>query len=143
VYLGLGSNIDAEKNLRLAVGELRRLYGELTLSPVYKSAPVGFQGPDFLNLVVALETDAAPMEVIDQIERIHGLAGRSRGPDKFSSRPLDIDLLLHGDMIEPAPPLRLPSFCGRSPTSRRISCTRSPDEQSRNTGAHSMSIASH
>ncbi len=108
VYLGLGSNIDAEKNLRLAVGELRRLYGELTLSPVYKSAPVGFQGPDFLNLVVALETDAAPMEVIDQIERIHGLAGRSRGPDKFSSRPLDIDLLLHGDMIEPAPPLRLP-----------------------------------
>ena len=108
VYLGLGSNIDAEKNLQLALGELRRLYGELTVSPVYKSAPVGFQGPDFLNLVVALETDAAPMEVLDQIERIHGLAGRSRGPDKFSSRPLDIDLLLHGDMIEPAPPLRLP-----------------------------------
>lgn len=108
VYLGLGSNIDAEKNLRLAVGELRRLYGELTLSPVYKSAPVGFQGPDFLNLVVALETDAAPMEVIDQIERIHGLAGRSRGPDKFSSRPLDIDLLLYGDTVDPMPPLRLP-----------------------------------
>jgi len=108
VYLGLGSNIDAGKNLQLAVGELRRLYGELTVSPVYKGAPVGFQGPDFLNLVVALETDAAPGEILDQIERIHGTAGRSRGPDKFSSRPLDIDLLLYGDTVDPMPPLRLP-----------------------------------
>lgn len=108
VFLGLGSNIDAEKNLRLAVSELRRVYGELTVSPVYASAPVGFDGPDFLNLVVALETDVAPGEVLDAIERIHGAAGRSRGPDKFSSRPLDIDLLLYGDTVDPTPPLRLP-----------------------------------
>ena len=108
VFLGLGSNIDAEKNLRLAVSALRRVYGELTVSPVYASAPVGFDGPDFLNLVVALETDVAPGEVLDAIERIHGAAGRCRGPDKFSSRPLDIDLLLYGDTVDPTPPLRLP-----------------------------------
>jgi 2-amino-4-hydroxy-6-hydroxymethyldihydropteridine diphosphokinase len=108
VFLGLGSNIDAEKNLRLAVSELRRVYGELTVSPVYASAPVGFDGPDFLNLVVALETDVAPGEVLDAIERIHGAAGRRRGPDKFSSRSLDIDLLLYGDTVDPTPPLRLP-----------------------------------
>jgi 2-amino-4-hydroxy-6-hydroxymethyldihydropteridine diphosphokinase len=108
VFLGLGSNIDAEKNLRLAVSELRNVYGGLTVSPVYRSAPVGFDGPDFLNLVVALETDATPGRVLDQIERIHGMAGRCRGPDKFSSRPLDIDLLLYGDTVDPAPPLRLP-----------------------------------
>ena len=108
VYLGLGSNIDAERNLRLAVGELRHLYGELTVSPVYRSRAVGFDGPDFLNLVVALSTDATPLEVLNEIERIHQLAGRSRGPDKYGSRPLDIDLLLYGDMIDPEPPLRLP-----------------------------------
>ena len=108
VYLGIGSNIDAEKNLRLAVDALRRRYGELTVSPVYRSAAVGFDGPDFLNLVVALRTDAAPLEVLDEIERIHGMAGRSRGPDKYSSRPLDIDLLLYDGMVDPSPPLRLP-----------------------------------
>lgn len=108
VYLGLGSNIDAGKNLRFAIAELRSLFGDLEVSPVYRSAPVGFEGPDFLNLVVALTTDRPPLEVLAEIERIHAKAGRSRGPDKFSSRPLDIDLLLHGETVDPTPPLRLP-----------------------------------
>ena len=108
VYLGLGSNIDAEENLRLAVAELRRLFGELRMSPVYRSAALGFHGPDFLNLVVALVTDAGPVDIIRQIERIHELAGRRRGPDKYISRPLDIDLLLYDDTVDPQPPLRLP-----------------------------------
>ena len=108
VYLGLGSNIDAGKNLRLAVSELRSLFGDLTVSPVYRSAPLGFEGHDFLNLVVALTTDRPPLEVLAEIERIHAKAGRSRGPDKFSSRPLDIDLLLYGEIVDPTPPLRLP-----------------------------------
>lgn len=108
VYLGLGSNIDADRNLRLAMGELRRLYGALTVSPVYRSAAVGFDGPDFLNLVVALSTNSAPLEVLREIERIHEMAGRRRGADRYGSRPLDIDLLLYDDMIDPSPPLRLP-----------------------------------
>ena len=108
VYLGLGSNIDAGKNLRTAVDALRHRYGELTVSPVYRSAAVGFEGPDFLNLVVALRTEATPSELLDEIERIHAIAGRSRGPDRYMSRPLDIDLLLFDDLVEPAPPLRLP-----------------------------------
>lgn len=108
VYLGLGSNIDAEKNLRFAIARLRSLFGDLTLSPVYANAALGFDGPDFLNLVVAVVTDAGPLEIIEQSERIHELAGRRRGPDKYSSRPLDIDLLLHGDKVDPEPPLRLP-----------------------------------
>lgn len=108
VFLGLGSNIDAEKNLRLALGELRRLFGEVRVSPVYRSEALGFEGPDFLNLVVALGTEMNPLEVIGQIERIHAMAGRTRGPDRYSSRPLDIDLLLYGDRVVPEPPLRLP-----------------------------------
>ena len=108
VYLGLGSNMDAEDNLRLAIRELRRLFGELIVSPVYRSAPLGFDGPDFLNLVVVVETEAGPLDILEHIECIHEMAGRTRGPDKYSSRPLDVDLLLYGDIVDPEPPLRLP-----------------------------------
>ena len=108
VYLGLGSNIDPEHNLRRGILELGERFGELELSAVYRSAAVGFDGDDFLNLVVGLDTDASPRSVNDEIEVIHELAGRRRGEDKFSSRPLDIDLLLYDDLVVNEPPLRLP-----------------------------------
>ena len=108
VFLGLGSNIDAESNLRLAVAELRSRFGELVLSPVYRSAALGFEGADFLNLVVGLRTDLSPNDLLVFIETIHSLAGRVRGPERYTSRPLDIDLLLYGDLVDPDPPLRLP-----------------------------------
>ena len=108
VYLGLGSNIDAEKNLRLGLRELRRRFGDLRISKTYRNAAVGFEGEDFLNLAVELEADATPGDIHAQIEDIHEIAGRQRGSDRYSSRPLDIDLLLHGDMVLGEAPLRLP-----------------------------------
>jgi 2-amino-4-hydroxy-6-hydroxymethyldihydropteridine diphosphokinase len=108
VYLGLGSNIEPEKNLRLGVHELSGRYGDLDVSAVYQSAAVGFEGPDFLNLVVGLDTEASPAEVHEQIEAIHNMAGRNRNEKKFSSRPLDIDLLLYNDLVADESPLRLP-----------------------------------
>ena len=108
IFLGLGSNMDAESNLRLAVSELRAHFGELILSPVYRNRALGFDGDDFLNMVVGLETDSSPQDLLDCFETIHALAGRVRGPDRYSSRPLDIDLLLYGDLVDSEPPLRLP-----------------------------------
>lgn len=108
VFLGLGSNVDAENNLRLAIAELRSRFGELILSPVYQSTALGFDGDDFLNLVVGLQTDLSPNDLLAFIETIHALAGRVRGPDRYTSRPLDIDLLLYGDLVDCDPPLRLP-----------------------------------
>ncbi len=99
VYLGLGSNIDPKTNLELAIRELQARYGELRLSPVYQGAAMGFEGPDFINLVVGLETDESPVDIHTEIERIHDLAGRTRGSERFSSRSLDIDLLLYDDLI--------------------------------------------
>ena len=55
--LSLGSNIDAKRNIRLALDALREKFGELALSPVYESEAVGFEGDNFLNLVVAATTD--------------------------------------------------------------------------------------
>lgn len=108
VYLGLGSNMDPEANLRLGLGELRSRYGELTVSKTYQNAAVGFEGDDFLNLVVGFESEVDPLAIHEHIESIHRMAGRQRGDDPFSSRPLDIDLLLYGDLVAEEAPLKLP-----------------------------------
>ncbi len=107
-YLGLGSNIDAEDNLRLGIEELRSRYGSVELSAVYQSAALGFDGDDFWNMVVGLSSDESPLEMHRQIEEIHSLSGRRRGADRMTSRPLDIDLLMYGDIISAEPALRLP-----------------------------------
>lgn len=108
VYLSLGSNVEPEANLRLAVRELRRRYGELRISPVYRNEAVGFEGDDFLNLVVRCEVDCSVTELSDDLESIHELAGRRRSEAKFSSRTLDIDILLFGALVSDGPPCRLP-----------------------------------
>ena len=108
IYLGLGSNIEPERNLSIAVRELRRKYGELAISAVYRSAAVGFDGDDFLNLVVGLWSDDEPLQICEEIERLHNLVGRARGGQKWVARPLDIDLLLYNDIAIDEGPVRVP-----------------------------------
>jgi 2-amino-4-hydroxy-6-hydroxymethyldihydropteridine diphosphokinase len=100
VFLGIGSNIDPERHLRAAVRALATRFGSLRLSPVYASAAVGFEGAEFLNMVVALEAAEPPQglaAILKQIEREQG-----------GSRPLDIDFLLYGDLVLETPTLTLP-----------------------------------
>ena len=108
VYLGLGSNVDVDRNLALGVHALRSAYGELRVSPVYRSAPVGFDGEDFLNLVIELQTAESPQQIHDRIERIHDLAGRVRSSNAYISRTLDIDLLLYDDLVLADGKMRVP-----------------------------------
>ncbi len=108
VYLGLGSNIDPESNLHLGIAELRRRYGEIELSAVYRSHAVGFDGDDFLNLVARFESEESPQTICEAIEVIHNLAGRDRSGGKWEARSLDIDLLLYNDKVIDAPPVRVP-----------------------------------
>lgn len=108
VYLGLGSNVEPRKYLRLGINELSRRYGVLELSNIYRSKAVGFDGDDFLNLVAGLETDASPQSIHDSIEALHVLADRKRGESRFSPRTLDIDLLLYGDQVIETGPVRVP-----------------------------------
>ncbi len=108
IYLSLGSNVDPEKNLKLAVDELRRRYGKLNLSPVYRNKAVGFHGDDFLNLVVSCNARDYIEAIQAVIEEIHELAGRDRRGKKLSSRSLDIDLLTYGDAVTDVPPVTLP-----------------------------------
>ncbi len=108
VYLGLGSNVSPRENLGLAVRELRKRYGELQVSSVYRSAAVGFEGDDFLNLVVRLRSEETPADICEEIERLHNMAGRDRGSSKWESRPLDIDMLLYNDLVLDERPVRVP-----------------------------------
>ena len=108
VYVGLGSNIDPEKNLRLGLRELRDRFGELQTSAVYRSKAIGFEGDDFLNLVVGFESHSSPLEICDAIELIHNLSGRDRDGGKWESRPLDIDLLLYNDLVVDERPVCVP-----------------------------------
>ena len=108
VYLGLGSNVQPEKHLRLAMAELKKRFRVTTTSPVYRNSAVGFEGDEFCNLVVAMETELMPGDVCRELDEIHDLAGRRRGDDRFVSRTLDIDLLLYGNEIIDEPGLHLP-----------------------------------
>jgi len=108
VYLGLGSNVRPEENLSFGVRKLRQKYGELDVSSVYRSAAIGFDGDDFLNLVVGLQSDDTPVEICEEIERLHNLVGRKRGSKKWGPRPLDIDLLLYNKLVIDERPVRVP-----------------------------------
>lgn len=108
VYLSLGSNIRPEENLKLGVRELRSRFGPLTLSPVYRNKAVGFDGDDFLNMVVGFDTNLDIPSIVAAIESVHRRAGRSRDEVRFSPRTLDIDLLVYGSTVTDGPPARLP-----------------------------------
>lgn len=108
VYIGLGSNQDAERNLRAAVAGLGALLGPLRLSSVYHSAAVGFEGPPFLNLVAEAHTDLTIAALAAALRAIETALGRVRGPDAArSSHSADLDLLLYDDCVCSSP-LQLP-----------------------------------
>ncbi|MBT3309089.1 MAG: 2-amino-4-hydroxy-6-hydroxymethyldihydropteridine diphosphokinase [Gammaproteobacteria bacterium] len=98
VYLSLGSNIDREQSIQQAIKQLTAEYGLLKISTVYESEAVGFEGDAFYNLVVGFETDLQWEQVQQQLRQIEEDNGRERGSEKFSSRTLDIDLLIYGDL---------------------------------------------
>ncbi len=108
VYLSIGSNIEREKNIRGGVADLKKTFGEVTLSRVYESESVGFEGDNFYNLVAAIETDMAPREVSDTLHAIEAEHGRTREGPRFSSRTLDIDLLTYDDLVTDDNGLQLP-----------------------------------
>lgn len=98
-WLSLGANLEPEANLRSAVAALRQRFGEVMLSPVYRTPAVGFDGPDFLNLAAGLDSDLGPVELDAWLHALEDAHGRRRDLPRFSSRPLDIDLLLYDDRV--------------------------------------------
>lgn len=99
VYVGVGSNIDREVNIRGGIEALRKQFGSLTVSSVYESEPFGFEGENFYNLVVGFDTTHDLETVASLLRDIECKFGRERQHQRFMSRTLDLDLLLFGDLV--------------------------------------------
>ena len=98
-YLGIGSNIDPQHHIRLALSSIRRDFERVKISNLYRSAAVGFSGEDFLNAVARITTDKALDQLIDYANQLEQAAGRVRiARGRFDSRTLDVDVLMYGDL---------------------------------------------
>jgi 2-amino-4-hydroxy-6-hydroxymethyldihydropteridine diphosphokinase len=76
VYVAIGSNVDPERNLAFAIGELARRFPGIRFSPWYRNRAVGFEGEDFINLVAGFTTE---LTVQDVIARLQGIDLRRSG----------------------------------------------------------------
>jgi 2-amino-4-hydroxy-6-hydroxymethyldihydropteridine diphosphokinase len=108
VYVSIGSNIDRQRNIQEAIAALEQAYGALQRSRTYESQAVGFKGDPFYNLVVGFDTEQTPQQLADALNRIEDAHGRDRSGGKFSSRTLDLDLLLYDDRVLNESGLHLP-----------------------------------
>ncbi|HKK40919.1 MAG TPA: 2-amino-4-hydroxy-6-hydroxymethyldihydropteridine diphosphokinase [Bacteroidales bacterium] len=101
-YLGIGTNKgDRRKNLTDALSLLEEKAGLITRSSsVYETEPWGFESEQFfLNMVVQVETELSPPELLDAVHGIEAELGRKRGKTRFVSRVMDIDILFYGDEV--------------------------------------------
>ncbi|MEN8166633.1 MAG: 2-amino-4-hydroxy-6-hydroxymethyldihydropteridine diphosphokinase [Pseudomonadota bacterium] len=108
VWLGLGSNIDRQRHISLALVDLRAVFGDLVVSPIYESEAVGCAGDNFYNLVVGIETALSIPILARRLRAIEEKNGRQRNTDKFAPRTLDIDLLTYAGQVVDTPELQLP-----------------------------------
>ncbi|ABV86293.1 2-amino-4-hydroxy-6-hydroxymethyldihydropteridine diphosphokinase [Shewanella pealeana] len=103
IFISLGSNIDPERHLKAALTDLQDHFGPLELSSVFESEAVGFEGTNFLNMVVAAQTQLSIADVVSRFKQIEQRHGRVKGAKKFAPRTLDLDLLLYDDTISEQP----------------------------------------
>ncbi len=96
-YLSLGSNINSESNLELAISALNKILTESECSSIYKTQAEGFDGDDFLNLIFSGLSSLTFDALNKKLKDIEDSAGRDRNAQKFSSRTLDIDIVLQLD----------------------------------------------
>ena len=99
VYISVGSNIEPEDNIRSAIADLRQYFSPLTLSSVYESEAVGFEGDNFYNLVVGFDTADDVYQVVSVLRQIEDAYARDRKGPRFSPRTVDLDLLLYDDQV--------------------------------------------
>ena len=99
-FLSIGSNVQAIKNIDFAMKELDLILSNINKSSKHQTKAVGFEGDDFLNLVVSGDSSLNFDELNLKLKKIEDLSGRNRNAPKFSARTLDIDIVLQIDEDE-------------------------------------------
>jgi len=108
VYVAAGSNVEPTRHLTLVLEELERRFGPLTVSTAYRNRAVGFEGPDFINLVIGFDTAEPVEQVVDELRDVERLCGRTRAAPRWAPRSMDLDILLYGELSCDEPDLTLP-----------------------------------
>jgi 2-amino-4-hydroxy-6-hydroxymethyldihydropteridine diphosphokinase len=111
VFLGIGTNLgERGTNIKEAVTAIGKNIGTvLKCSSLYETEPWGFKSENqFLNIVLEVETELTPSGVLGAILMIEAFLGRSRDGKQYSSRVIDIDILLYEDMIIDEVSLKVP-----------------------------------
>ena len=98
-YISIGSNIDKDKHIPASLLALENQFGPLTCSSIYESDAVGFEGETFYNLIVEFNSTLEVKDVAKLLRQTELDNGRERNSQKFSSRTLDLDLILYDDLI--------------------------------------------
>ena len=109
-FVGIGSKIEPEKNVRAAVRSLAQQTRVTGISMVYCTEALDRpEQPHYFNCVVEIETEAPPAEVKHGLLRpIENSLGRKRSEDKYAPRTIDLDLILYGDLAMDAEDIKLP-----------------------------------
>ena len=111
-YIGLGSNLaNPDAQLRSAIDALAQLPGTQLagVSSFYASDSLSPGQPRYTNAVAALDTDLAPLDLLDALQGIESDQGRER-KERWGPRTLDLDILLYADLVIDEPRLKVPHY---------------------------------
>ncbi len=108
VYVAAGSNVRPEHYLKQALALLEQAFAPIRISPIYRNRAVGFEGDDFLNLVVSFRTDLDVREVRSRLQAIEAQCDRPREAPKWAARTMDLDILIYDALVSDEPGLVLP-----------------------------------
>ena len=108
VGIALGSNIEADNNMRAAARLLRERFPGIRFSRVYRTAPEGYTGQeDFLNAAAVMDTRESPDAVHASLKEIESALGKAI-PFRWGPRTIDLDVIFYGDMSIDTPTLTVP-----------------------------------
>ncbi len=100
IHINIGSNQNREKNIATAIDMLRFNFTDIEISDVYESPAEGFKGDDFYNVGINATTNLSVYDTSSALKTIEDKIGRDREQPKFSSREIDLDLVLYDDVID-------------------------------------------
>jgi 2-amino-4-hydroxy-6-hydroxymethyldihydropteridine diphosphokinase len=100
IHINIGSNQNRRQNISVAIEALKSVFSDIKISSIYQSPAEGFEGDDFYNVGVNANTDLSVKETAKALRDIEQVQGRDRTQPKFSSRKIDLDLVLYDDVID-------------------------------------------